>query len=139
MKRCSQPAAAARCVVIRRMHPPPHGTASQVLTVQVSQIPARHAVVVPARDEDPAESDSLNECLMNDPAEDTAQPTLQQRLQTALKEHSAVPALASYQSKLSVCHTILLTVFGRQLLAVVKLRWLCLLQAEFLVAVCSRP
>ena len=55
-------------------------------------------MVVPARDEDPAESDSLNECLMNDPAEDTAQPTLQQRLQTVLKERSAVPALACYQS-----------------------------------------
>ena len=70
-----------------------------------TQIPARRAVVVPARDEDPAESDSLNECLMNDPAEDTAQPTLQQWLQTALKaaQRSARPR------KLSVCHTILLT------------------------------
>ena len=63
-----------------------------------TQIPARHAVVVPARDEDPAKSDSLNEWLMNDPDEDTAQPTLQQRVQTALNEHSALPALASYQS-----------------------------------------
>ena len=69
-----------------------------------SQIPARHAVVVPARDEDPAESDSLNECLMNDPAEDTAQPTPQQQ-ETALKaaQYSARPR------KVSVCHTILLT------------------------------
>ena len=61
-------------------------------------------VLFPARDEDPAESDSLNECLMNNPAEDTAQPTPQQQ-ETALKaaQYSARPR------KVSVCHTILLT------------------------------
>ena len=95
-----------------------------------TQIPARHAVVVPARDEDPAESDSLNECLMNDPAEDTAQYTANSTTTAADGLESSTPQCPPLQViSLSYDTT------DRQLLAVVKLRWLCLVQAEFLVAV----